>query len=68
MLQALDLKGLPDFISVEKFAELIEVSSRTVERWLLARKIDSIKVGGATRIPKVEVIRLMSAGYRTRQF
>ena len=65
MLQ-LDLTALDDFISVEQFAELCEVSSRTVERWLLARKIDSVKLGGAIKIPKLEVLRLLSTGYRTR--
>jgi excisionase family DNA binding protein len=67
MLTVEDLKPLPDFISVEKFAELAEVSSRTVERWMCERKIDTLKLGGSIRIPKLELIRLLASGYRTRQ-
>jgi excisionase family DNA binding protein len=66
MLQLEDLKALPDFLSIEKFAELNGVTSRTVERWLQARRLDSVKMAGQVRIPKLEVIRMMSAGYRSR--
>ena len=66
MLQLEDLKVLDDFLTVEKFAEINGVTSRTIERWMRERRIDSIKMGGSIRIPKVEYIRLMSTGYRTR--
>jgi hypothetical protein len=67
MLQLEDLKALPDFLTVEKFAEICEVSPRTVERWMLCRRIDSLKVAGAVRVPKLEVLRMLAVGYRTRQ-
>ena len=66
MLQVEDLKALDDFMSVEKFAALCEKTPRTIERWMQERKIDSIKVAGSVRIPKVEYLRLLSSGYRTR--
>ena len=66
MLTVEDLKTLPDFLTVEKFAELNEVTPRTVERWMQERRIDSLKVGGSIKIPKVECIRLLATGYRTR--
>ena len=66
MLQVEDLKALPDFLIVEKFAELCEVTPRTIERWLQERKIDSVKLGGSIKIPKLEYLRLVATGYRTR--
>ena len=66
MLQLGDLKVLDDFLTVEQFAELCEKTPRTIERWMQERKIDSVKLGGAIKIPKLEVLRLMSVGYRTR--
>jgi excisionase family DNA binding protein len=61
-----DLKALPDFLTIQQFAQLHGVTSRTIERWLSERRIDSLKVCGSIRIPKVEYVRLMSTGYRTR--
>jgi excisionase family DNA binding protein len=66
MLQVADPKALDDFLPVEKFAELCEVTPRTIERWLQERKIDSVKLGGAIKIPKLEYLRLVATGYRTR--
>jgi excisionase family DNA binding protein len=66
MLQVEDLKALGEFLTVEKFAALFDKTPRTIERWMQERRIDSIKMGGSILIPKVEYIRLMSSGYRTR--
>jgi excisionase family DNA binding protein len=66
MMQPDVLKAAGDLLTVDQFAALCDVSPRTIERWLQERRIDSIKLGGAIRIPKVEVIRMMSTGYRTR--
>jgi len=66
MLRLEDWKAAGDLLTIEKFASFCDTSQRTVERWLQERRIDSIKLGGALLIPKTEVIRLLSNGYRTR--
>jgi excisionase family DNA binding protein len=66
MMQPEVLKASTDLLSIDEFATRCNVSARTVERWLQERRIDSIKLGGATRIPRSEVIRLVGTGYRTR--
>jgi excisionase family DNA binding protein len=66
MLTVDDLKTLPDFLSIEQFAEILEVSPRTIERRIAAGKLDYLKEGSWTRIPKVECLRLLGLGYRSR--
>jgi excisionase family DNA binding protein len=66
MLQSEVIKAAGDLLSVDAFAELCEVAPRTVERWMVERRIDSVKIGGSIRIPKMELVRLLATGYRTR--
>jgi excisionase family DNA binding protein len=50
-----------EMLSPTQFARLLNVSLAAVRRWLLLRRIDSIRVNGRlVRIPKSEAARLMS--------
>lgn len=58
---------MPDaktWLSVLEFAERINVKPATVRRWLLLRKITSVKFGRAVRIPASEASRLIAEGLR----
>jgi excisionase family DNA binding protein len=52
------------FLRVHEFAEELNVTVAAVRRWLLLRRINSIKVGRAVRIPADEVTRIVEAGFR----
>lgn len=48
--------------TVPEAAERLALKERTVRRWILLRKIDYIKVGGAVRIPASEIKRIIQEG------
>ena len=51
-------------LSIPEFAELLNVKKATIRRWLLERKIASVRVGGRlVRIPREEATRILEAGY-----
>lgn len=52
-------------LSVPEFAAALRVTVAAVRRWLLERKIASIRVGGRlVRIPASELDRIIEEGYR----
>ena len=48
--------------SVPEAAERLAMRERTIRRWILLRKIDYIKIGGAVRIPDSEIKRIIQEG------
>lgn len=52
-------------LRVEEFAEALAVRPSCIRRWLLERRIASVKVGRKLiRIPATEVSRVIEAGLR----
>lgn len=51
-------------LSVGDFAETLGITQACVRRWILERKIATIKLGRLIRIPSSEVERLVSSGLR----
>ena len=49
-------------MTIPEFADSLRVSRACVRRWLLLRKIESVRVGRLVRIPADEVQRLIAAG------
>jgi len=56
----------PDVIllSVPQFANALGVTPACIRRWILERRITTVKLGRLIRIPASEVERLVSAGLR----
>jgi excisionase family DNA binding protein len=51
-------------MKVPEVADFLKVTNACVRRWILERRIVSIKVGRLVRIPASEVERLISSGWR----
>jgi excisionase family DNA binding protein len=50
--------------SVPQFADALGITPACVRRWILERKITTIKLGRLIRVPSSEVDRLINAGLR----
>lgn len=50
--------------SVQEFSDALNITVACTRRWILERKIATIKIGRLIRIPASEVDRLVSAGLR----
>ena len=53
-------------MKVEKAAQALDVSPKTIRKWLAERKINYVKVGGAVRIAASELDRIAKEGTRER--
>jgi excisionase family DNA binding protein len=51
-------------LSVPQFAAALGVTPACIRRWILERKITTVKLGRLIRIPSLEVERLVNAGLR----
>jgi len=51
-------------LTVPQFAEALGVTPACVRRWLLERKVASVKLGRLVRIPAREITRLTTDGLR----
>jgi excisionase family DNA binding protein len=51
-------------LSVPEFASALGVTSACIRRWILERKITTIKLGRLVRVPVSEVERLVNSGLR----
>jgi excisionase family DNA binding protein len=54
-------------LSVPEFAAVLGVTAACVRRWLLERKIASVKLGRLIRIPSTKLDRLEEEGFRPAQ-
>jgi len=51
-------------LNVGEFAAALGISNACVRRWILERKITSVKIGRLVRLPSSEVSRIVEAGLR----
>jgi excisionase family DNA binding protein len=51
-------------MNVQEFAQALGVTKACVRRWILERRIASIKVGRLVKLPQSEVQRLIDSGWR----
>lgn len=51
-------------LSVREFAEALNITVSCTRRWILQRRIATVKLGRLIRIPKDEVARLVQSGLR----
>jgi excisionase family DNA binding protein len=51
-------------LTVPQVAASLELSQATIRKWVLLRKITSIRVGRAVRIEEAELQRILVAGRR----
>jgi excisionase family DNA binding protein len=51
-------------LSVPQFAQALGAKPSCIRRWILLRKITSVKVGRLIRIPSSEIVRLVNKGIR----
>ncbi len=54
-------------LTAQAFAKALNVTTACIRRWILERKIATVKVGGLVRIPSDEVQRLIQSGLRPTQ-
>lgn len=61
MAQKLDLKNLPDLLTVREVAELLRVSPLTIKRWGKRGKLPAIRINsrGDRRYKKEQVLYLL---------
>jgi excisionase family DNA binding protein len=51
-------------LSVPEFASALNVTVACARRWILERKITTVKLGRLIRVPRTEVERLVASGLR----
>jgi excisionase family DNA binding protein len=51
-------------LSVPQFADALGVTPACIRRWILERKITTVKLGRLIRVPSSEVERLVNSGLR----
>jgi len=51
-------------LSVQEFAEALNITVACVRRWILERRVATVKLGRLIRIPASEVERLVESGLR----
>jgi excisionase family DNA binding protein len=56
----------PEFslLSIPQFAQRLGVTPACIRRWILERKITTVKLGRVVRVPASEIERLIDAGLR----
>ncbi len=54
-------------LTVRAFAKALNVTTACIRRWILERKIATVKLGRLVRIPSDEVQRLIQSGLRPTQ-
>lgn len=53
-----------DLLSVPQVADSLGVTASCIRRWILERKITTVKLGRLIRIPSSEIERLVNSGLR----
>ena len=51
-------------LSVSQVAERLGVTGACIRRWILERKISTVKLGRLIRVPASEIDRLIASGLR----
>ncbi len=50
---------MDEYYTVKELSQLVKISDITIRQWIHDGKLKSVKIGGARRIPKSEVERLI---------
>jgi excisionase family DNA binding protein len=53
-----------NLLNVRQFAEELGVTVSAVRRWILERKVASVKIGRLVKLQRSEVARLIESGFR----
>jgi excisionase family DNA binding protein len=53
----------PHYMRAAKIARLLDISERTVRRWIATEMLPSVKIGGARLVAKADLERLLSANW-----
>jgi excisionase family DNA binding protein len=51
------------YVTVGEFAKRLALAPVTVRSWCAQRRISSVRLGRARRIPESEIARVLAAGY-----
>jgi excisionase family DNA binding protein len=51
-------------LNVDQFAEALGVTKACIRRWILERRVATVKLGRLVRIPEGEASRIIGAGLR----
>jgi len=51
-------------MNVSEFADALGITKACVRRWILERRITTVKLGRLVRLPQSEVQRIITAGTR----
>ena len=51
------------YVTVAEFAQRLTLAQVTVRSWCAQRRISSVRLGRARRIPESEIARVLAAGY-----
>jgi excisionase family DNA binding protein len=57
-------KRIPELLSVREFAAALNITVSCARRWVLERRVVTIKLGRLIRIPLSETERLINSGRR----
>jgi len=55
---------MSDLLTVPEFAARLKVTVACVRRWLVEKRVATVKVGRLIRIPSIEADRIIDEGYR----
>jgi excisionase family DNA binding protein len=58
------IKSEVTLLSVPQFANALGVTPACIRRWILERKITTVKLGRLIRVPDSEIERLVNSGLR----
>ena len=61
------MRSHQQLLTVQAFAEALNVTPACIRRWTMERKITTVKLGRLVRIPASEVQRLIQSGLRPAQ-
>jgi excisionase family DNA binding protein len=51
-------------MNVDQFAEALGVTKACIRRWILERRVATVKLGRLVRIPETEAERMITSGFR----
>jgi excisionase family DNA binding protein len=51
-------------MSVQEFAQALGVTKACIRRWILERRVATVKLGRLVRIPETETERMIASGLR----
>ena len=59
---------MQNLMTVSEFAKTLGVTRSCIRRWVLERRVATVKLGRLVRIPETEAQRMVDAGLRPARF